>query len=464
MVQDGQSVDRKWRVPKTASHRLAVLPLSASDRRAAAAIRAGRSRSGQRPGVLVSLLAGLTLSGMVDLAHAAARPPQFLRACRLPEAEPARLLPPSPRAGQEKDEGDDDASADAPDDGAVSGGFNLPGLATCVRVSGTVNAGLQRDWYRTGKTTKVVGLAPPSATSFPLSASFRIESSQQLADGTSLLTAFELQTDAAADGSQETTLSEASITLGSWQFGYVSSRFDYWTGDDFAFLGRIPSRSVGMLAFTGALSDETTVSVSLEDTRMGQSSLPVASRRFPDGVVRLLYETDALAVQAAAALHEMPSASGASTRFGRAGLLGLTWTPKIQEHEIRISGQIAGAIDAPVYIGSQLDRRTVLPGLLPDEPTRGWSAVISIGWDWVSDWSSNIYVSRYRLSLPGSGLSASVGIDRATANLVWKPLEGLRLGAELSIASQRANLSGRTAAIAFTGQQTSAQIFLERSF
>ena len=411
-------------------------------------------------------MAGVLPLVFADGASGAARPPRFMQACLMPEAVPVLLLPPAgPGKAAASDDGED-ASDDDDDDGdAEVRGFRPPGTDACVKISGTVNQGLQRDWYRAGVQAKSTGQVPKPVTSFPLTASFRIESGSVLGNGYAVLTAFEFETTTDTDGSQSTTLTEASATIGPWTFGFADSRFDFWTGDDFVFVARIPSRTVGLFAFEGVLRDPLRLSLSLEDTNSGQQgSVPSAGRRFPDGVARLVYETDALTIQGAVALREVPGANGADTRLGRAALLGLSWTTQVIGHELRLSGQIAGAVDAAPYVGSQLDRRTSLPLLLPDDATRGWSAVASVGWDWDEAWSSNAYVSRYRLSLTGTGQAATIAIDRMATNLLWQPFDGLKTGIELSVARQHANLAGRTGAAALAGRQGSLQAFIERSF
>lgn len=354
------------------------------------------------------------------------------------------------------------------DDGEPTspGGMAPPGLASCIKVSGTVIFGLQRDQVRAGTTAKASGLAPSSVTSFPLTATFRIENGQELENGAAVLAAFEFQTSTSASGEQDTTPSEASISIGAWQFGYAGSRFDFWSGEDFIFVAKIPSRSVNLVAFEAALSDRGTVSFSIEDTPSGQpGTVAVNGRRVPDGVVRLQYQSDTLLLHAAVAARDVPGAVGRAARIGRAGIVGVDWKPTLFGQEIRLSGQVAAAVDAAPYIGSQLDRRTALPLLLPDDPTRGWSAVASIGWNWSDSWASNAYVGRYRLSLPGQGAQGvSIGIDRVAGNIVWKPLEGFRAGLELSVAKQRTGIVGRAQAVGLSGQQASVQAFIERAF
>jgi hypothetical protein len=185
----------------------------------------------------------------------------------------------------------------------------------------------------------------------------------------------------------------------------------------------------------------------------------------PDGVARLLYDDGALTIHGAVALHEQRLAAGSSRRLGRAAIIGATWQHAFFGRNTTLSGQFAGAIDAAPYIGSQLDRRAVLPLLATGEATRGWSGVLSIGHDLSDTWSTNAYVSRYDLSLPFSGSQAGhIRIDRLSANLVWKPINGLKVGVEGSTAWQSAEIQSRVISTSLAARQTSVQMFLERAF
>lgn len=370
--------------------------------------------------------------------------------------------------GDDSDDSDDNDDDDDDDDDDTVPGFIAPGSDTCVAISGTFSFGVQRDWFKANAAATATGLIPPNATSTQRSLSFRLESAQTLANGLYLATAFEFSLDQSADdaGKDEATLSEASLTVGPWVFGVTDSRFDFWSGDDFVFSTRVPSRTVALIAYERALFPDLKLSFSLEDTNADAArALPTPSgSHVPDGVVRLLYEGDELTLHGAVALHEVPVAGPAPSRFGRAAILGATWTGDLFGHSSTVTGQIAGAIDAPTYIGSQLDRRVVRPVLFADDATRGWSGVIALGRDWTDEISSNAYVSRYELTLPRLGVrEGRIRIDRFTTNLVWKPIEGFKTGIEASVAWQRLDLGGRIVP-AFSGRQTSVQLFLERTF
>jgi len=413
--------------------------------------------------------APVCLADFIGVARAAGRPPTLLRSCTIepPDLEPLLPKPPSGTAGAD-DTGDDDEDDDTDDEDEEDrppSGFISPGLGGCIAISGTVNAGLQRDGFRGNAAARATGLVPQSTTSFPLSTTFRIESGQSLADGHYLATAFEFSMDTTSDGGTDVTIGEASITLGAFSAGVASSRFDFWTGDEFALVGRIPSRTVALIGYERPLTEELSLSLSAEDVSADRRILlPTTGRRLPDGVARLLYEGEALTLHGAVALREVPRI-GASSLQGRAAIIGATWEGSVLDRSFTLSGQIAGAVNAAPYIGSQLDRRTVLSLLTGDQTSRGWSGVVSIGWEWSDEWSSNAYVSRYNLALPRAGeVTGQIRIDRMSANLIWKPVTGLRLGLEGSLAWQRLDIAGSARAASLSGTQSTAQIFIERVF
>ncbi|SDH33442.1 Porin subfamily protein [Bosea robiniae] len=393
-------------------------------------------------------------------ALAASKPPLFLRSCTItpPEPSPVFSFPAASKPAAVSDDEDDDEDDESPH------GFVSPGLGACVAVSGTVNAGLQRDSYKANALARATGLVPQGAISFPLSASFRIETGQTLSDGHYLASAFEFSIDTSSDGGSELTMSEASVTFGAFAFGLAGSRFDFWTGDDFAFIGRIPSRTVALIGYERQLTEQLSLSLSVEDTSADRRTvLPNRGNRVPDGVARLLYEQDGLTLHGAIAVRDVPG--GGSGRVGRAAILGATWEKTLLDRPLTLTAQIAGAVDAAPYIGSRLDQRTAFSALTGDLTTRGWSGVVAIGREWTDEWSTNTYVSRYRLSIPtSSGLAGLIQIDRVAANLVWAPVDGLRIGLEGSIAWQKLDIAGNARAASLSGRQSSAQLFFERTF
>jgi hypothetical protein len=401
-------------------------------------------------------------------AQAASKPPVFLRSCTITPPDPTPLFsaPAASKPAAASDDDDDDAGGEDDDEDDESPrGFLSPGSGTCIAISGTVNAGIQYDGYKANALARATGLVPQNAVSFPLTATFRIETGQMLADGHYLATAFEFSMDTAGAEEQTLTMGEASVTVGAFVFGLAGSRFDFWAGDDFAFIGRIPSRTIGLIGYERQLTDELSLSLSAEDVAADRRTIvPTTGNRYPDAVTRLLYEQDGLTLHGGVAARDVPGAGG-SRRVGRAAILGATWEKTVLDRPLTLTAQIAGAVDAAPYLGSRLDQRTAFSVLTGDLTTRGWSGVIAIGREWTDEWSTNAYVSRYRLSIPNpSGLAGQIQIDRVAANIVWAPVDGLRLGLEGSLAWQKLDIAGNVRAASLSGRQSSAQLFVERSF
>jgi hypothetical protein len=421
----------------------------------------------------VTALSGASLLALVSLALAAPAPrpvpkpalaPSFARACTiaLPETEPLFASAPAAEAPTGKDETEDASDDEEEDDeDEPERGLILPGSATCLSITGTVSAGMQRDSTRTSRLVP----STPDTTSFQTSAAFRIATSHELASGLRVGTAFGFTLQSPVDGVSEPTIDEATILIGPWTFGLDSSRFSFWTGDEFIFSTRVPARTVGLVALELPLTEAWTATLALEDPALtsAASTVPIPSgRQMPDAVGRLVYTQGSWTVHGAVALREIP---GSPVRLGRAGIIGATYEGKLFGRSGSLTAQLAGAIDGAPYIGSQLDARTVSRVLLASDASRGFSALVSGRHEWSDDFASNAYLSRYWLEVPlAGGIRGEVRIDRLAANLVWTPVEGFKAGLESSVAWARIELSGRNIPVGLAGRQISTQVFVERSF
>jgi hypothetical protein len=416
----------------------------------------------------VLMLALCAMPAALALAQAAsprplpARAPQLARSCIIKPPDIAPLFPATgstsePAAKEAKDEEDDDD--DDEDDDSVPG-LILPGSATCLAISGTVTAGLQFDSYRIPRAGDAV---PRPAFSWPTNASFRIATSHDLASGLTVGTAFEMSLAPGGGQPDTVTIDEATVTVGTMTFGLATSRFSFWTGDEFAFSTRLPDRNVGLIAWERDLTDRWNLALSLEDPTLATtSSVPVANGRVPDGVARLTYTEGDLTLHLAGALRDVP---GSVPRLGRAGIIGATYALTVLGRPGEVTAQIAGATDAAAYIGSTLDATIARQILTPADSSRGFSAVLSARREWTDELASNFYVSRYQITVPFTDFSkGKLRIDRMTANLVWTPVEGLRAGIEGSIARTRVAFVSRTIPATLGGRLLSAQLFIESTF
>ncbi len=415
-------------------------------------------------GLAFALLSQAALAAPLRLPPRPAQVPSFARACTiaLPETQPLFGSPPAAADKDEADDGSDDDEDDDDGEEPPERGLVLPGSATCLSISGTVSAGMQRDSFRASRNGPP---APPAATSFPLSAAFRIATSHELASGLRVGTAFGFTLYSPVDGASDPSIDEATILVGPWTFGLDTSRFAFWTGDEFIFSARVPSRTVGVIALELPLTESWTATLALEDPSLGNTSstAPIPTgRRVPDAIGRLVYEQGGWSVHGALALREIP---GTPSRFGRAGIIGATYEGEALGHGWSLTAQLAGAIDGAPYLGSVLDARIVNRVLVASDATRGFSAVVSGRFEWTDELASNAYLSRYWLEVPlANQFRGEIRIDRFAANLVWTPVEGFKAGIESSVAWARIALTGREIAAGLAGRQISTQVFIERSF
>lgn len=416
-------------------------------------------------GLCLALLSQTAFAAPVRLPPRPSQAPSFARACTiaLPETQP--LFAGAPAAASEDeadDDSDDDADDDDDDEDPPERGLVLPGTTTCLSITGTVSAGIQRDSYRASRNAPP---PPADATSFPVSAAFRIATSHELASGLRVGTAFGFTLYSPVDGSSDPSIDEATILVGPWTFGLDTSRFAFWTGDEFIFSSRVPSRTVGIIALELPLTESWTATLALEDPALGNTSstAPVPTgRRVPDAIGRLVYEQGGWTVHGAIALREIP---GTPSRFGRAGIIGATYEGEALGHGWSLTAQLAGAIDGAPYLGSVLDARTVSRVLVASDATRGFSAVVSGRFEWTDELASNAYLSRYWLEVPlANQIRGEVRIDRVAVNLVWTPVEGFKAGIESSVAWVKIALTGREIPVGLAGRQISTQVFIERSF
>jgi hypothetical protein len=392
-----------------------------------------------------------------------AKAPQLARSCVIKLPDIAPVFPSgdtgAPAGETSEDEEEEDDDDDEGDDDDVPG-LILPGTATCLAISGTVTAGLQFDSYRIPRAGNA---APRPAFSWPTSTSVQIATSHDLASGLRVGTTFAMLVAPGGGEPDTASINEATVTLSALTFGLTTTRFSFWTGDEFAFSARLPGRNAGLIAWERDLTDRWNLALSLEDTSAGTNgSIPVARGRVPDGVARLTYTEGGLTLHLAGALRDVP---GRVPQLGRAGIVGATYELTVLGRPGELTAQIAGAVGAAAYIGSSLDALAVRQILTPADSSRGFSTVLAARREWTDDLASNVYVSRYQIAVPFADANkGKLRIDRITANLVWTPVDGLKAGIEGSITQTRVGFERRAIPATLGGRLLSAQLFFERSF
>ena len=324
------------------------------------------------------------------------------------------------------DDSSDDDDDDDDDDSDDTTGILIPQSSLCIGLSGTLTFGLQQTNVHASRLATAAGVAPKGSLTpqFSGTATF---SAQYTLDNGVVVQAVIGATASIAQPVSAPSLTQASLTVGPVAVGLMTSRFDFWTGDDFIYSAQTPNRTVGLLGYTVPLTDDTTLSLSFERPQLDQSQSSVATKatgsNTPDPVLQLLYDGDSLTAQGSFALHGLGNANG---NTGQAVLVGATWTTQLAGRSASLTGQWAGAINAPLYMGSQLDQRATRSIILADDETRGWSGLVAGQYQWTDTITSNAFASVYRLTLPMARFaSGEVAIDRVNVNTTWQPSSGI---------------------------------------
>ncbi len=431
--------------------------------------------------LLVSMFAGL--AGRVE-AQPRAKPSQTMaEACTIQPLtlNPIFMAPAFPVPATTEDAGDDDEEEeddeedeeedDSADDDETMAGMRLAGAADCIAIGGSVSAGIQISAPSSRGLHKLL-LTPPDRVSFLPGSSIRLAASRLTAAGARLDAAFAINilpsTDPDAPG---VTLTEAKVETGGWTFGHDYSRFNFWDGDSFLFGARIPARSALMLSRRIQLTESWSITAGAEDPRQQQPQpllpglRPAAGTTTPDAVGQIAFEGDALRLHVAGAVRQHTRGSRLDKKtWGVAVIGGAEWRFAALGGMNQLTAQAAWAHDAPGYLGTQLERATLGQIISADDTTTGHSLLLAYGRELSESVSANLYVSQLRLDLPKLGVTGGrAEISRGAANIVWSPLNGLRLGLEGGVSLSRLDLPGRAVGH-LSGRQRTAILWIDRAF
>jgi hypothetical protein len=240
-------------------------------------------------------------------------------------------------------------------------------------------------------------------------------------------------------------LSEGSVALAGWTAGYTDSLMNFWDGD-FQFQANAPSRGVGIVSFEKEITDDFKIAVATETgvpstTGMDARFVPIT---FTDPVVsvRARYEKDDFTLHTSAMLHELKRGgdnrilallgeSGSASTPGYAASIGATVPLKFIPEDDEFTFQATYAANASSYLGTKADLATLSAFAPSSAQTRGWSALASYHHVWSENWESNIFASRLQLDVMLPAGTPRAEVERFAANLIWKPVEELKVGGEI---------------------------------
>lgn len=427
----------------------------------------------------LAALAALVSSLCTDTRTAAAAPlkpkvPHSAVSARMCVIPPLALTPiyvdAAPAKAEDSDDEDDgdDGEEDEDDEDTVRGMMDGSGQ-TCLALSGSLTGSMQLTRMR---LPAGISSRSQDITTTSTSATLKLTTLTTLSDGTEIRSKLAYLAQPTTEAEPNGLLvTEATVGIGGWEAGYASSQFNFWDGGEFLFGARIPARSTHQITRKVQVTGNWFTTLSLEngnvDPAVSRPAVlqPLPGMRWPDVVARLGYASDVLELHMAGAITERASANGAPSRVGKAGIIGATGYFDLAGKNQSVTIQAAGASDAPLYLGTQVDVRAVRRLVDVGDATRGFSGLVSTSRDWSETLTTSLYASMIRLDFPNLGTKGGrAEMWRGAANVVFTPVKGTRFGLEAGLSRAKVNLPNRVIPNDLSSRQMTAVLWYDRSF
>ncbi len=372
-----------------------------------------------------------------------------------PAVTSAQVVP-TPAKQSEICQSDDDEDDDKP----VPLWKRFAWEGACFEVSGQLSAVYQKQSSGSGRipvlTTRQGGLTSASEVG-TFDASMRIDSTRKTSLG-DLKTGFEVQYEKTTvdSGNGLLTLIEGIVTWAGFKGGYTDSQMNFWSGD-FQFSATSPQRTVGLAGYEFKLNDNWTFTLAYETglptSQTGVSSFVTVYPNDPVASAKLYYEKDDAEFQLSGMVHELHidgnhprlAALGRPQQFdalGWAVTSGLTLPVKWGEDGSTFSTQATYAVNASPYLGTVSDASTFAGLIGVPVTTEGWSIVGSYHHVFSDHWEANVMTSYLALDIALQNHAPSIRTNRYAANLIYKPDDKLKLGAEVGYVKADIEASG----------------------
>ena len=348
-----------------------------------------------------------------------------------------------------------------------AGFFYIPGSQTCLKIGGYVRAEY-RVWKTDtafgglyGLTNRVKGPANNSATT-RVRAQLTLDTRTNTEFG--LLRSFTeaWYTVDSGSASPSVDLWKAYIQLGGLTAGRAQSFFDFYTGDHYASVYETAhsDSQVNLLAYTFSFGNGVTASLSLEDSTTGNATRRFNSfniyggNKYPDLVGNVNISQAWGSAQIMGALHHDQPVYSNKAEWGYAVGGGVTVKLPMLGAGDTVSFQAAYAKGAVSYVtpdplfGYDFLPKNVIVVNGGMSQTVAWSLAAGLTHNWSAKWSSAATVSYLNHDggaanfLNIAKLQADYTQTDAGINLVYAPVEGLTIGAEVEY--KRANFDGKS--------------------
>ncbi len=374
------------------------------------------------------------------------------------------------------DDDDDDAKP-------VSGWKRFAWEEACVEISGELTAIYQKQKASASRIPLISsqqGTATNASELSTFNPNIEIDTTRQTALG-ELKTTFNVEYNkTSTDGNNGlTTLSDATVSFAGIKGGYTDSQVNFWDGD-FQFTATAPQRTVGLAGYEFKLNDKWTFTIAYET---GLPTTQISGNKFitvypddPVGSARLYYDADDVTFQFAGLVHEARISGnhplltflGRPTEFKEIGWVataGLTAPVKWGKDGSEFSMQATYAVNASPYLGTAADLSSLASTIAVPVTTEGWSIVGSYHHVWSEHWETNVMASYLALDISTRLFHPTIRTRRYAGNLIWKPVEDLKIGAELGYVESEIDPGGPLGLLkGVSGKGAIAYLFATWSF
>ncbi|MTI07693.1 porin [Roseibium denhamense] len=319
--------------------------------------------------------------------------------------------------------------------------FYLPGTTTCLRVHAKARSEVR--FYNFGQNENAWGDRDSDGAEWRTSAYLHFDARTETEFGT-LRTYVELS-QKIANGDESTSIEKNYIHWGGLLAGYHRSRFDFFRGyASDAQISSVSDLTTNMLSYTASFAEGLSATLAAEQRTERETSLGLdggtesfGGTRVPDAVVRLRSTQDWGKAQIMGALHQVyPGTDYTSATGSNDTLLGWAAGAGVKLDFTAFGGKTLAALQVVYTHGASGYGSTDWTDLITDAVWDGRRTKATKTLNLTSGlWHK---FDDFTLALEAGYHKVDAGTDdfdftqwSTTANLLWEPVKGLKMGPEL---------------------------------
>ncbi|PTW61333.1 porin-like protein [Breoghania corrubedonensis] len=326
-----------------------------------------------------------------------------------------------------------------------AGYFYIPGTETCLRIQGGMRVELRfQDFADDGN--RAWGSRNGNATTTRARAYVKFDSRTQTEYG--LLRTFVdlwFTSDSGDNGNPAVELRDGFIQFGGFTFGRAESFFDFYTGDNWGSIIQqgFSDHRTNLFAYTYGFGNGFSATVSAEDATFVRNqtvrALDASSEndlygghKWPDLVANLRVDQGWGSAQVMGALHQVYGNSRiGDSEIGFAVGAGVTFNAPMLAPGDTVSFQGAYSKGALRYVHED----AVFPDFVRSgdelKSAKAWGFGGGVTHYWMPTLSSALTATYTRYDMSGVGDDLDIDQWGVQGNLVWSPVAGFLMGAEL---------------------------------